>query len=133
MINTSDRNKRNELQREVAKRFSGAQKKSILPGKLDKVLRLAKRKLGIGQRNVPSEHTPYVKAVLDAIDAGGPLPISAEEARQPLELCVAIYTSAITGEPVELPLGDDATFYDGIAAEEYHAGAPQRQVQEAHS
>ena len=132
MINTSDRHKRSELQREVAKRFSGQQKRSMLPGKLDKALRLAKRKLGIGLRNIPTEHTPYVKAVLDAIDAGSPLPISAEEGRQPLELCVAIYTAAITGEAVELPLGEDAMFYDGISPEEYHAGAPQPQIQEAH-
>jgi predicted dehydrogenase len=119
-INCTDRHKRAELQREATTRFSSGQKKPILPGKLDKIVRLAKRKLGFGQRNVPTEHTPYVKAVLDAIDAGTPLPSPPEEARQSLELCVAIYTSAITGQPVDLPLGENARFYDGITSDDYH-------------
>jgi predicted dehydrogenase len=118
-INCSDRAKRADLQRDAVKRFSTGQKKSILPGKLDKILRFAKRKLGFSNRNVPSEHTPYVKAVLDAVETGGPLPSSGEEARQSLELCVAIYASAITGRPVDLPLGEDAMFYDGITADDY--------------
>ncbi len=136
MINCSDRHKRSELQREAAKRFSTGKKKSILPGKLDKILRFAKRKLGFSVRNVPSEHTPYVKAVLDAIDAGGQLPTPPEDARQSLELCIAIYTSAITGRSVDLPLGDDAMFYDGITADDYHGEVRRSQehaeAQEAH-
>jgi predicted dehydrogenase len=136
MINCSDRAKRADLQREATKRFSSGQKKSILPGKLDKIVRFAKRKLGFSNRNVPSEHTPYVKAVLDAIDAGGPLPSSGEEARQSLELCIAIYTAAITGHSVDLPLGEDATFYDGITTGDYHSEVwrPRQtfEVQEAH-
>jgi predicted dehydrogenase len=119
VVNCSDRAKRNELQREAARRFSTGQKKSILPGKLDKIVRFAKRKLGFSNRNVPSEHTPYVKAVLDAIDAGGPLPCQPEDARQSLELCIAIYTSAITGQPIDLPLGVDARFYERITTDDY--------------
>src|SRR5439155_13567193 len=37
-----------------------------------------------------SAHTPYLRAVLDAIDAGRPLPIGPDEARASLELCVAL-------------------------------------------
>jgi predicted dehydrogenase len=131
-VNSSDRHKRNHLQQEAFKRFPGDQRRTLLPAKLDKIVRLAKRKLGIGQRQVASEHKPYLAAVLDAIDANGPLPIPPEDARKSLELCVAIYTAAITGVAVELPLPHDARFYDGITSDDYHPGPRAAEVQEAH-
>lgn len=132
-VNCTDRGLRNQLQREVAQRFPGNQPKSILPGPLNKIVRLAKRKLGLGRTAaIPSEHTPYVKAVLDAIDAGKPLPTPPGEARQSLELCTAIYTAAITGEAVELPLGESTPFYNGVTTSDYNGGVVAGSLQEAH-
>jgi hypothetical protein len=118
-----DRGKRNKLQRELVKRFSGNQRPSFLPGKLDKVWRLAKRKVGIRAAKPPSAHKPCIAAMLDAMDARIAMPISAEDARESLELCVAIYTAAITHEPVELPLRRDTPFYNGVTVDDYNGGA----------
>lgn len=67
----------------------------------------------------PSSHEPFVKAVLDAIDNDGPMPVDAAEARRSIELCTAIYTAAITGETVSLPLDETSRFYEGITTEDY--------------
>jgi predicted dehydrogenase len=66
-----------------------------------------------------SDHTPYLAAVLEALDAGTPLPIGPEEARTSLELTTAIYASALRGEPVALPIGRGGPGYEGISAPEY--------------
>jgi UDP-N-acetyl-2-amino-2-deoxyglucuronate dehydrogenase len=64
-------------------------------------------------------HTPYMTAVLDAIDAGAPLPVSAHEACAAVELCAAIYASALTGAPVALPMGPGDPYYEGVTAEDW--------------
>jgi UDP-N-acetyl-2-amino-2-deoxyglucuronate dehydrogenase len=64
-------------------------------------------------------HTPYMAAVLDAIDAGEPLPIGAQEGRRAVELCAGIYASAMAGAPVTLPLDPDNPWYGGPSAEDY--------------
>jgi hypothetical protein len=105
----------------------------VFPGPLDKIWRLAKMKLGIGRANLPTGHTPCVAALLKAIEAGGPLPMSPEEARRSLELCFAIYTAAITGEPVEFPLRDDSPFYAGVSVDDYQPGQPNKENQSVHA
>jgi predicted dehydrogenase len=64
-------------------------------------------------------HTPYMTAVLDAIEAGEPLPVGAREGRNAVELCAAIYASALTGGPISLPMDPTTPFYDGVTAEDY--------------
>jgi predicted dehydrogenase len=64
-------------------------------------------------------HTPYLAAVLDALDAGEPLPIGPDEGRRAVELCTAIYASAMGGAPVALPLDPDNPWYSGVTAEDY--------------
>jgi UDP-N-acetyl-2-amino-2-deoxyglucuronate dehydrogenase len=128
-LNTSDLGKRFKLEREVRKRFPSGEG-SLLPGPLGKVVRLAKRKLGIGQRKRPTGHTPYVAAMVDAIASNSPLPVPPKEARQSLELCMAIYTAAITDQPVDLPLAEDAQFYNGISAQDYQGGRHKSALQE---
>jgi len=64
-------------------------------------------------------HTPYLAAVLDAIDAGDPLPIGPDEGRRAVELCMAIYASAMSGAAVELPLDASNAWYGGVTAEDY--------------
>jgi predicted dehydrogenase len=68
-------------------------------------------------------HTPYMHAVLDAIDAGAPLPVDAREGRDAVAVCAAIYASALTGGPISLPMDASTPFYDGDTAEDYaHRG-----------
>jgi predicted dehydrogenase len=60
-------------------------------------------------------HTPQIADVLDAIRDGRPPALSGREARATLEVILAAYKSAITGQPVTLPLQPADPFYDGIA------------------
>ncbi len=48
-----------------------------------------------------------------ALQAGAALPVTLADARAALELVTAIYTSAQTGQPVDLPLGSDHPRYAG--------------------
>jgi len=66
-----------------------------------------------------SDHTLYLGAVLEALAAGTPLPVGPEEARKSLELTTAIYTSALRGEPVALPIAPAGAGYHGISALDY--------------
>lgn len=59
-------------------------------------------------------HRPYLSAVLEALAHGQPLPISAASARASLELTVAIYFAALTGERKTLPLGTAFPLYGGV-------------------
>src|SRR5207249_8219290 len=44
---------------------------------------------------VAPAHAPYVEAVLSAVADNRPLPVGPDEARASLELCTAIYASAL--------------------------------------
>jgi predicted dehydrogenase len=68
-----------------------------------------------------SGHVPFLRAFLAALDGRGPLPVSAAEARKSIELCTAIYTSALTHEHVVLPLDSSTRFYHGVPRDEYAA------------
>ncbi len=61
-------------------------------------------------------HTPQVRDVLDAIRDGRQPLISGREGRSTLEVVLATYKSALTGQPVDLPLRADDPFYDGVLA-----------------
>ena len=54
-------------------------------------------------------HTRVYRDVIDAIQNDRAPAISAEDGRAAIELILAIYRSAATGKPVELPLKDGAT------------------------
>ncbi|MEJ1157573.1 Gfo/Idh/MocA family protein [Prosthecomicrobium sp. N25] len=56
-----------------------------------------------------------VEAYHDALLSGGELPVTLADARRSLELVTAIYHSAETGRPVELPIGTDHPKYHGWA------------------
>jgi hypothetical protein len=62
-----------------------------------------------------------MRAVLDAIEEGRPLPVGPSEARGSIELATAIYASSLGSEPVALPLERANPCYHGIAREEYAA------------
>jgi predicted dehydrogenase len=53
----------------------------------------------------PSRFEAQMARFHDAVTTGGPLPVTAEEARAALELAAGIYHSAATGSDVALPIG----------------------------
>jgi predicted dehydrogenase len=67
-----------------------------------------------------SSHACQMAALLDAMDAGEPLPVPLREARSTLELVAAIYASAFTGKVVRCgDIGPGHPFYarmDGTGA-----------------
>lgn len=89
-----------------------------LPSKADRLMEKVKRRL-LGTPR-PSSHTPYIRAVLDALDSGGELPTQPLEARASLEICAAIYTAALTGTTVSLPLDRTTPFYEGVSTSDYN-------------
>jgi len=66
-----------------------------------------------------SVHTPYVADVVAAILEGRSLPIGPEEARASLEICTAIYASALSGRPVRLPIDHTNQCYAGVTTAVY--------------
>ena len=66
-----------------------------------------------------SAHAPYLADVVAAILENRSLPIGPEEARASLELCTAIYSSALTGRPVTLPIDHTNNCYGGITPAVY--------------
>ena len=68
-----------------------------------------------------SGHAGQLAAVLDALDAGEPLPVTPAETRQTMEFVAALYASAFTGTTVHSgQIGPDSPF----AASMHGAGAP---------
>ena len=63
-------------------------------------------------------HTPCVREFLEAAGTGAPGPIPPREARRSLELAAALYESAITHNPVSLPLDSTSSLYDGVQSED---------------
>jgi predicted dehydrogenase len=73
-----------------------------------------------GPKGRPSGHGAQLSAVLDALAAGAPPPVTLADARPTMELTAAIYASAFTGRPVERgQIGPGSPFYhrmDGTGA-----------------
>ena len=59
-------------------------------------------------------HTPYVQMFLESIESSQDVPVPPREARRSLELAVALYVAALTGETVRMPIPTTNGFYDGI-------------------
>jgi UDP-N-acetyl-2-amino-2-deoxyglucuronate dehydrogenase len=66
-----------------------------------------------------SAHTPYLADVIGAIFEGRSLPIGPDEARASLEICTAIYASALSGRPITLPLDHTNNCYAGVTTAVY--------------
>ena len=64
-------------------------------------------------------HTPYLADVVAAILESRSLPIGLEEARASLEICTAIYASALSGRPVPLPIDRTNNCYAGVTTAVY--------------
>ena len=66
-----------------------------------------------------SAHTPYLVDVIDALLEGRSLPIGPDGARASLEICTAIYASALSGRPVKLPIDHTNNCYAGLTTAVY--------------
>lgn len=85
-----------------------------------RAMRKALRRLGArSQLGSQVYRTSYIAAFLDALENGGEVPVSHEEARRSLELCTAIYASALSGTVVSLPLDESSVCYRGITTDVY--------------
>lgn len=67
----------------------------------------------------PTNHTRLYTEIIRCIRNDMAPPISATEALASLELCMAIYESAIIGKTVNLPLSSENVVYSGISKEMY--------------
>ena len=61
----------------------------------------------------PEGYPGQLARFCDALEGGGELPVTVADARTSLELVTALYRSAETGEPVELPLRPEHPSYRG--------------------
>ena len=66
-----------------------------------------------------SAHTPYLAEVVSAVLEGHDLPIAPDDARASLEICTAIYASALSGRPVTLPIDQTNNCYGGLTTAIY--------------
>jgi perosamine synthetase len=66
-----------------------------------------------------SNHARLYQDVIDRLKSGVRPPISGQDALASLELCAAIYESAIVGKEVEIPVGARSAVYSGISREDY--------------
>jgi len=73
-----------------------------------------------------SDHTPYLADVVAAILEGRSLPVGPEDARASLEICTAIYASALSGRAVKLPLDHTNNCYAGLTTAVYDGRQRQR-------
>lgn len=62
---------------------------------------------------------PYLADVIAAILEGRSLPIGPEDARASLEICTAIYESALSARPVMLPIDHTNNCYAGLTTAVY--------------
>jgi hypothetical protein len=74
-----------------------------------------------------------LKSIVKAAIDDRPFPVSPEEARQPVELCTALYASALSGTPIPLPLSPEMPFYRGVSASEYRDAMEDRRSQASRS
>ncbi|UFN48850.1 Gfo/Idh/MocA family oxidoreductase [Roseomonas sp. OT10] len=66
-----------------------------------------------GWEEVPPRFEGQMRAYAEALDSGGPLPVTLADARRSLELLTALYHSAATGSRVTLPIGPEHPRYGG--------------------
>jgi predicted dehydrogenase len=93
---------------------------SAAPGHEPAVTRAWSSGLAAGPAGVRSGHDAQLAAVLDALAAGSPPPVTLADTARTVELIAAIYASAFTGRHVARgELGPDSPFYrrmDGTGA-----------------
>ena len=66
-----------------------------------------------GHEHEPERFAGQFRRYHAALEGGGPLPVTLDDARRSLELLSALYLSARTGQPVDLPLPGGHPIYRG--------------------
>ncbi len=112
-----DRKRRDQVLREALAMYPSVADSGAAGG----VASLAARLRFLRVHAVPTvtAHTPYVADVLDAIADGRPLPVGPEEARASLDLCTAVYASALTGTSIAMPIESTHPYYAGLTTADY--------------
>jgi predicted dehydrogenase len=83
--------------------------------------RFLARRLGVKAKPALTPHAELYQRITQSIQLGNPLPIPPAEALGPLELCFAMYESALSGREVSLPLSSRSAVYNGVSKEQYDA------------
>jgi predicted dehydrogenase len=87
-------------------------------GIVSRIARAAKRRLNL-EAPPYTPHMGFYTALVQSVRNAAPVPMPPAEAMNSLELCMAIYESAITNRPVELPMRPDSCVFNGITPELY--------------
>lgn len=66
-----------------------------------------------------NSHNNILRAFIESLVTDKPVPVTSADGRQAVELCTAIYSAALTGKSVELPLSPTDPFYEGIHKNDY--------------
>ena len=66
-----------------------------------------------------SPHALLLSEFLQSLAKGQEVPVTAREGRSAVELCLAIYSAALTGQTVSLPLSPSSPYYGGISKDDY--------------
>ena len=86
-----------------------------------RAIRKMGRRLGVKEIPALTAHARLYQDIEQCIRRGAPLPIPPAEAMKSLQVCAAIYESALTGRTVDLPLDSTSSAYCGISKERYDA------------
>ena len=110
-----------KLAAELDKRFPPYRKPNTsIPARVGrKILRTLN--LGGHTLSKTTAHGEYYKAMIDAIQAGQPMPVTPEDSRTSLDLSMGIYAAGIYGGTVELPLDTSHPLYHGVSADQYES------------
>lgn len=91
------------------------------PSLVSRGAHLLARHLGAKEKLELTPHARLYQDIAHNMESGAPLPIPPTGAMGSLELCMAVYESAITGKEIELPLSSASTVYNGVSKEDYEA------------
>jgi predicted dehydrogenase len=83
--------------------------------------RLVARRLGVNAKPELTPHARLYREIVRSIATGSALPIPAKDSMRSLELCMAVYESALTGKEVTLPIQRDSVVFDGLSREKYES------------
>jgi UDP-N-acetyl-2-amino-2-deoxyglucuronate dehydrogenase len=120
-LESMDRKHRDRSLREVMARYPGGADPGAAAGIVAALgARLSRYRAPAA--STVTAHTPYVADVLEAIEAGRPLPIGPEEARVSLDLCTAVYASALARCAITVPIDSAHPYYAGLTTLDYDGG-----------
>jgi predicted dehydrogenase len=80
-------------------------------------------KLGMDLFNVRqgNGHTPILREFVEALRDSRAMPVTGEDGRSTVELCTAIYASALSRQVVDLPLDASTCVYRGVTLDDYRS------------